>query len=266
MLNSFNCEMCGACCKRKEDYIPLTFFDLIRIFDNDKTDVRTQNIFFKIHMIYIGSIGDISRTKKNIYKYSINVDGWVLLPYIELPCKYIINNKCIIHSHKPLICTSFPYHLPIWKKNDSCHLIRKLHRNKEEGKLYIPAKVENAIKLYPLALSASMYQLNLPIYTLDSNKNNLVLENSFKDLVDASNNIINIASKNQISRWIKNHSIRFTLNNKQYIDMKSQLQNTLYELLQNKEERDSYILIMKHLAKNHFVTEQIVNQLIEYFL
>ena len=111
-----------------------------------------------------------------------------------------------------------------------------------------------------------MYQLNLPIYTLDSNKNNLVLENSFKDLVDASNNIINIASKNQISRWIKNHSIRFTLNNKQYIDMKSQLQNTLYELLQNKEERDSYILIMKHLAKNHFVTEQIVNQLIEYFL
>ena len=265
MLDSFNCEMCGVCCKRKEDYIPLTLFDLIRVITKDKTDVHTQKYFFKIHMIYIGSIGDISRTKKNIYKYSINVDGWVPLPYIELPCKYIINNKCNIHLHKPLICTSFPYHLPIWKKNDSCHLIRKLHRNKE-GKLFIPKKVENAIKLYPIALSASIYQLNLPIYTLDRNKNNLVLENSFRDLVDTSKNVSNIASKNQISRWVKNHSIRFILNNKQYMDMKLQLQNTLYEISQDKEEQNSYFLIMKHLAKNHFVTEKIVNQLIEYFL
>lgn len=266
MLDFSNCNLCGECCKRKNDYIPLTIFDLIRVNNISKDNANINNSIFKLHMIHVGSIGDISLKPNNNYKYTINVDGWIPLPYMELPCKFLINNKCVIHSNKPLICISFPYHLPIWKENDSCNLIRILNKNKEEGKLKIPKKSKNAIKLYQVALSATMYQLNLPIYSFDKTKNNLILNNSFKDLVDKSKNHPNIATKNQISSWVKNHTTRFNLMNKKYNNIKIQLRDTLSKISQNDDLQESYFLIMNHLAKYHFVTKNEVDKLIQYFL
>ena len=74
---------------------------------------------FDFKLVYVGSIGELTPKHPSSYRYSLLVEGWVPLPYLKLPCKYLVNMECSIHEFKPLICVSFPYHLPTWREDDS---------------------------------------------------------------------------------------------------------------------------------------------------
>ena len=222
---------------------------------------------FDLRMVYVGSIGELMPRSPSSYRYSLLVDGWVPLPYLKLPCKYLEKKECSIHGFKPLICVSFPYHLPGWKEDDQCALIRELAMRRRRGlKNIVPDRSKNAICLYSIARSVTMYQLNLPIYYLDENGKRLTQKEGFKDLIQRSKNIkTKTATHSHISNWISKHFTHYLGSDNQLDDMYKKMKSTIFVALEDTNFKYSNIELMNELAKWHFTSPRKIEFLLRDF-
>lgn len=220
-------------------------------------------------MRYIGYIGDTRpHRKKPINRYSLLVDGWVPLPYLKFPCGYLEDNICSIHLVKPLICTSFPYNSPVWKKNDHCNIIRELYKKKiNNEEIFIPKAAIKAIMLYPIALTATMYQMNLPIYSLDDSKSNLVQKEIFSSLVDKTKeSSINLAKYSQIVNLVSKHFILFEGRDDSLSKMMHDMKSSFLGVTSENELQSSNINLIEKLSFLHYISKSGVKGLINYFM
>jgi len=253
-LPTSGCTLCGECCRRRGDYIPLTIFDLVRLHDGLKT--MEKGVEFGFRMVYVGSIGELTPRDSSRYRYSLLVDGWVPSPCLDLPCGYLEGNVCSIHGFKPLICTSFPYHLPVWSEDDPCSLIRELASGKgqDRGSL-IPVRARSAIKLYNVARSATMYQLNFPIYSPDEGLGRLVQKGGFRDLVENTRMItVKKASRYQVSEWVSKHFTHFHGVDDRLEAMFGKIGSTLFKALEDPDFCHSNMLLMEELSRYHLTS------------
>jgi len=218
-------------------------------------------------MVYIGSIGELMPRHHSSYRYSLLVDGWVPLPYLKLPCNYLEEKECSIHGFKPLICVSFPYHLPSWRVDDPCALIRELAiRKGRDLENIIPDRSKNAICMYSIARSVTMYQLNLPIYNLNENGKRLAQKGGFRELIQKSKNItMKTATQSHISNWISKHFTYYLGSDNQLDDMYKKLKSTISVALNDTNFKLSNIALMDELAKWHFTSPRNIEFLLRYF-
>ena len=266
-LTFTGCRLCGNCCRKKEDYIPLTIFDLVRMYDGFHLLGSNGKLDFDLRMVYVGSIGELMPRHPSSYRYSLLVEGWVPLPCLKLPCNYLDKKECSIHGFKPLICVSFPYHLPGWREDDSCALIRELAIRKRRGlENIIPDRSKNAICMYSIARSVTMYQLNLPLYFLDENGKRLVQKGGFRELIQKSKNITTkTATQSHISNWISKHFTYYLGADNQLGDMYKKLKSTISVALEDTDFKLSNIALMDELAKWHFTSARKVEFLLRGF-
>ena len=89
---SFDCQMCGKCCRKREEPIAMTGLDIFRIckaLDKQPWDVLTK--YMK------GVVGHTSH-----------------LPLVYLDerpdgsCKLLHKGRCIVQENKPIVCALFP--------------------------------------------------------------------------------------------------------------------------------------------------------------
>jgi Fe-S-cluster containining protein len=259
---NLDCEICGNCCKQEGDYIPLTVFDFIRLsktYDIKEFMKNTVNL----RLLFLGCLGEVNLDTKKRYSYSILINGWIPLSCMYLPCTFQKNNKCIVQKNKPLICISFPYHLPKWDKDSYCGLIKKLS-NVGVNKVNIPINSDYALKLYQITLSATMYQFNLPVYKLENNK--LSLFKGFRDIINKNNNSkVKYANQRQISSWIKRHFTEFIYE----LDLERSLMDfktTIYRNIYDENFIYSYFEIVKKMSRYHFVSEKNTIKMVNHFL
>jgi Fe-S-cluster containining protein len=227
-----------------------------------------KNVEFEFVMVYIGSIGETMPRDQSPYRYSLLVEGWVSLPCLKLPCRHLGEKKCLIHPFKPLICISFPYHLPGWKENDPCHLIRELALRKKEGnKPVVPINAKKAICLYTVARSATMYQLNLPIYSLDSSRTRLIQREGFRDLFDGAKSLsAKLASPTQISSWVTKHFTKFTGRDEKMDRMYSKIKSTISTAIDDPDFQFSNISFIEEFSEFHFTESKRISDYVKYFL
>lgn len=99
----FSCKVCGKCCRKREEPIMLTGYDVFRIAKGlgiEMTEVITKYT--------IGYVGNTSKLPVLILKE--RQDG---------SCSLLRNGKCMVHENKPLVCAIYPlgrYYLPAEKR------------------------------------------------------------------------------------------------------------------------------------------------------
>jgi len=87
------CNHCDLCCKDPLTQISLTIGDIWRIADFLKIDIK------ELFKEYIGMTPFREPEFEDIYDIDLG---------LNLPCKFNINNKCIIYPIMPLNCKLFP--------------------------------------------------------------------------------------------------------------------------------------------------------------
>lgn len=88
----FECKMCGNCCRRREEPIPITGADIYRIAR--ALGVTTMDIVAKKT---VGYIGDTS-----------HIPVLVLKERMDGSCSLLRNGRCMVHQDKPAVCALFP--------------------------------------------------------------------------------------------------------------------------------------------------------------
>lgn len=88
----FDCQMCGSCCRKRQEPIAVTGFDIYRIAQ--ALDMEPWNIIKKYMR---GTIGHISHLP--VVYLAERPDG---------SCKLLRKGRCIVQNSKPIVCALFP--------------------------------------------------------------------------------------------------------------------------------------------------------------
>lgn len=236
----------------------MTVFDLIRISRG-----------------YLGrKISEVKEINVKLGYVGGAIDGWVPLPNLQLPCAYLVNNKCSIHEIAPLICIAFPYFLePLWQSSNMCYMIRELSKLKAEGRHFvIPKESKYAMHLYDIALSATMYQLNLPVYDIygiDESYPVIIQRNrGFREMIDDGQikKLTEEATMDQIRGRVLKQFISTTPFDGQMQEIHIRLALMLEQFMNDTDFQQSNMKIIENLAPLHFTPRKKVLEMMKFFL
>lgn len=88
----FECEMCGNCCRKREEPIIITGVDIFRIAK--ALNVQTADILSKHTEFYIGD--------------NSHLPVVVLKERLDGSCSFLRKGKCSIQQNKPAVCALYP--------------------------------------------------------------------------------------------------------------------------------------------------------------
>jgi hypothetical protein len=89
---AFRCRACGKCCKNREDIL-LQTRDLFKI--GVKLNLSTEEVIKTYCDVYIGPDSRIPLLR-------LKPKG------VNSVCPLLINDRCMVHTHKPVVCALFP--------------------------------------------------------------------------------------------------------------------------------------------------------------
>ena len=248
------CDLCGECCRRSRDRVPLTIFDLIRIAKAYSLGKAPSLANFKIKLDYVGGA----------------VDGWAPLPYLVLPCDYLDQNRCGIYPYRPLTCISYPYRFEAtWTEDSPCYMIRELFRAKVYNqRISVPRESSYASPLHDLALSATMYQLNLPIFDLDENKLIAFKRIGFRDLIDKGTvkSLVYMPSLEEVLEKISKAYIPTEPFDEKLKDIHLKFGSKISRNITKPHFQTSNIETMKRLAPLHLIERRRLKKVLKLFM
>jgi len=102
---TFECAMCGDCCRKRCEPIILTGADIFRIAKTLGTTLRET-----IKKNMIGYIGDNSHVP--VLALDERLDG---------SCRLLRKGKCMVHQNKPAVCALFPLGRYFDSRNQTFH-------------------------------------------------------------------------------------------------------------------------------------------------
>lgn len=88
----FECEMCGECCRKREEPIIITGVDVFRIAKALK--IETGDVLAKYTLCHIG--------------YDSHLPVIVLKERLDGSCSFLRKGKCSIQQNKPAVCALYP--------------------------------------------------------------------------------------------------------------------------------------------------------------
>lgn len=248
------CDLCGECCRRARDRVPLTIFDLIRIAKAYSSGKAPSLANFRMRLDYVGGA----------------VDGWVPLPYLVLPCDYLDQNRCGIYPYRPLTCVSYPYRFEAtWTEDSSCYIIRELFRARIfYQRISVPRESSYASRLHDLALSATMYQFNLPIFDLDENQLKAFQRIGFRDLIDKGmvKSLVYKPSLEEVLEKVSKAYIPTEPFDKNLKNVLSNFGSMIAMNITDPRFQTSNIEIMKSLAPLHLIKRKRLEKMLELFM
>ena len=248
------CDLCGECCRRSRDRVPLTTFDLIRIAKAYSLGKARSLANFRIKLDYVGGA----------------VDGWVPLPYLVLPCDYLDQNRCGIYPYRPLTCVSYPYRFEAaWTEDSSCYMIRELLQAKMKNQnISVPRESLIASRLHDLALSATMYQFNSPIYDLDENRLIAIQRIGFKDLIDSGidKSLVYKPSLEEVLEKVSKAYIPTEPFDEKLMSLHLGFESTIAINVANPDFQTSNLKIMKSLAPLHLIERKRLKKMLKRFM
>lgn len=120
---SFNCDMCGDCCRKRREPILLTGFDIFHAAQ--VMGVTMEEIMEKYLEGYVGSDSHLP-----LYVLTERLDG---------SCRFLRKGRCMIHKSKPVVCALFPLGRMYDVRDDSFHYFvnaGNCHPNQGPGKTW----------------------------------------------------------------------------------------------------------------------------------
>ena len=113
----FDCQMCGNCCRKRQEPITMTGFDIYRIAK--ALDMEPWNVIKKYMQ---GTMGHISHLP--VVYLAERPDG---------SCKLLHKGRCVVQNSKPIVCALFPLgrlkndeemHFSYFLSNSTCIVIQ----------------------------------------------------------------------------------------------------------------------------------------------
>ena len=89
---SFGCEMCGNCCRNRDEPIMLAGYDVFRV--SKTLGIETHKFFEKYTEWYIGE--------------NSNLPIIILKERYDGSCSLLRKGKCMVHDNKPIVCAIYP--------------------------------------------------------------------------------------------------------------------------------------------------------------
>lgn len=88
----FDCKMCGACCRKRNEPILMTGYDVFRIAQ--ALEVSNQQVIAERMRSYLGD--------------QSHVPVMVLKERLDGSCSLLRKGKCMVQHNKPVVCALFP--------------------------------------------------------------------------------------------------------------------------------------------------------------